>query len=566
MVWFQEKPQMLQYELSRLAAIGAQVNVDQNALDADKVVLSVKYKIDNNELEFQCEFPPAYPYFPPEISCRNFPEGRHLEPFGKTLCTFADKNNSWNIAEDTLAGLFENQITEIYRIHKDSSRVSEHEDALEGYQPSGQLVTEPYSVVVLTSDIPQLSGRGTGFIHVNFINRIRLFNDSEAEPFSGCLTTAFDSEGMLAFEDKTDYYQRFKTKLPIRWIKLPTPLASVDPSGIFHQVVSVYPDLQTPSYVRLKKTNIDIIAVCFDEESTRGNFEQNWLFLIRRSYKIKKVVREQFTLVKSDYLHPTQLLARTPRLVGLVDKTVTIIGLGALGSQVAFQLARAGVKKLILIDRDHLQLGNLSRWIAGLPYIGMPKVQAVAQVLHSNFIGLQIEVLNCDVGGFSKIPTQNGTVVDIDTFLRDSIVAKSDLVIDCSAMLNVNQYISNLSKSKNTDFIWCSATNGGWGGIVGRSPASFETDVWMQYNLEHSQRSIATEPSDFIQPKGCFHPTFTGTGVDLDSISNMASRMAISMLQGEKYGVLDCDVYILNQWIDESPIAPEWEGIKYCER
>src|SRR5699024_11827743 len=45
----------------------------------------------------------------------------------------------------------------------------------------------------------------------------------------------------------------------------------------------------------------------------------------------------------------------------LAEKTVLIVGVGALGSLSSEMLTRAGVKKLILIDRDFVELTNLQR-------------------------------------------------------------------------------------------------------------------------------------------------------------------------------------------------------------
>src|SRR3989338_6832225 len=45
----------------------------------------------------------------------------------------------------------------------------------------------------------------------------------------------------------------------------------------------------------------------------------------------------------------------------LRQSTVAIVGLGALGSVSAQLLARAGIGKLILIDRDIVELSNLQR-------------------------------------------------------------------------------------------------------------------------------------------------------------------------------------------------------------
>lgn len=562
MNWFIDKPEMLQDELDRLAAIGAEYIVDENAKSIGRIVLTVKYKICDDKLDFVCTYPAEYPYFPPIITCDNFPPGRHLEPSGKSLCTFADKDNTWNISHDTLAGLLKNQITDIYQIHKDPAVISVHEDKLEGYQPSGQLLAEPNSVILVTSDFKPDESIGRGYIQSCSIK------DGKSEPIRACFSQIFNNEGILLFQDETDFSKcfSFNSKLPVRWCKLSEPLSCTNPDGIFRQVITEFPELKNPSRFNFGKIEVDIIAVCFLEESNRGEQEYNWLFLVRRSFKRNRETFEKLSIIRSDHLHPKYLLARTPSLIGLAGKTVTIVGLGALGSQVAFQLARAGVKRFNFIDKDYLQIGNLQRWLFGLPYIGISKVNAVATYLHSGYTGLTIQSFNFDIGCNQTISLRAGEEVLLSEFLRDEIVQKSDLVIDCSAMLNINQYLSMLCKSNKVDFVWCSATNGAWGGIIGRSPAHYSKDVWLDFNQKYGEKQIpevASEPSGFVQPKGCFHPTFTGTGFDLDTISNMASRLSVSMLQGSKYGQFDDDVFVVEQWNDGSPIAPKWKGFKF---
>lgn len=563
MVWFIDKPEILQDELARLAAIGAQYEIDEHAKGQGELVVKVKYRIDDDDLDFTCIYPSAYPYFPPIISSHNFPPGRHLEPFGKTICTFADKNNDWNIAKDTLAGLLQTQVTQIYEIHKSPTVISENEDKFEGYQPSGQLVVEPRSVIVITTNTENLPNRGRGYLQISFVRGAKLFNDSDAECFAGCFKAASDEQGKLVFEDETEYHKRFSTRHPVRWVKLSTPLNAVDPDGILRQVISECPELALPSFSQLGKVEADIIGVCFGEETSRGNIQCSWLFLVRRKWRKNKREYTKSSIVRADYLHPDQLYARTPRLLGLANKTVTLIGLGALGSQVAFQLARAGIKELILIDKDYLQLGNLSRWSAGLPLVGATKVQAMANILHSNFVGMKIRGYEVEIGTNGRFKLEDGSIVGEYEFLQQEIIRKSDLVVDCSAMSNINQYLSSLCNEQATDFVWCSATNGAWGGIVGRSPGVYAHDVWFRFNEKHAKDVISTEPSGFVQPKGCFHPTFTGAGFDLDTVSNMASRIAVSMLQGETYGQFGDDVYIMEQWADGKPIVPTWKGFNY---
>ena len=57
--------------------------------------------------------------------------------------------------------------------------------------------------------------------------------------------------------------------------------------------------------------------------------------------------------------------------------TVAICGLGGLGSNIAFALARAGVGKLILIDFDSVDITNLHRQQYKASQIGMNKTNAL---------------------------------------------------------------------------------------------------------------------------------------------------------------------------------------------
>ena len=61
--------------------------------------------------------------------------------------------------------------------------------------------------------------------------------------------------------------------------------------------------------------------------------------------------------------------------------TVAVCGLGGLGSNIAFALARAGVGKLILIDFDIVDITNLHRQQYKANQIGMSKTQALKENL-----------------------------------------------------------------------------------------------------------------------------------------------------------------------------------------
>ena len=61
--------------------------------------------------------------------------------------------------------------------------------------------------------------------------------------------------------------------------------------------------------------------------------------------------------------------------------TIAICGLGGLGSNIAYALARAGIGKLILIDFDRVDVTNLHRQQYKAKQVGKYKTQALAENL-----------------------------------------------------------------------------------------------------------------------------------------------------------------------------------------
>ena len=76
--------------------------------------------------------------------------------------------------------------------------------------------------------------------------------------------------------------------------------------------------------------------------------------------------------------------ARFPKemQVKLKDARVAIAGLGGLGSNIAVMLARSGVGQLLLVDYDVVDVTNLNRQMYYIQQLGMPKAQALPEILY----------------------------------------------------------------------------------------------------------------------------------------------------------------------------------------
>jgi len=72
------------------------------------------------------------------------------------------------------------------------------------------------------------------------------------------------------------------------------------------------------------------------------------------------------------------LLERSGAELSLRDKTIAVIGCGAVGSRIAEQLALSGLGHIILVDNDRLSQDNIYRHVLGGSAIGDLKAKAMA--------------------------------------------------------------------------------------------------------------------------------------------------------------------------------------------
>ncbi|MGQ4892525.1 MAG: HesA/MoeB/ThiF family protein [Candidatus Njordarchaeia archaeon] len=148
---------------------------------------------------------------------------------------------------------------------------------------------------------------------------------------------------------------------------------------------------------------------------------------------------------KNEKMHEVPLMFSRILMAGinplsLSNKTVTIFGLGGLGVVVAEIMARLGVGKLILVDRDVVSLENLNRLGYDISDLDKPKVEALRKKLE----------------GIKK--ARDGLKIEIETHYVDiiawerlgEIIRESDLVFTCldnlEARLEVNYWVVKYKK------------------------------------------------------------------------------------------------------------------------
>lgn len=97
----------------------------------------------------------------------------------------------------------------------------------------------------------------------------------------------------------------------------------------------------------------------------------------------------------------------------LQASSAMVVGLGNVGGPAALELARAGVGKLVLVDRDEVAPENDSRGIFRARHAAMPKAIAAAAVIAEVVPGVEIEAV----------------VGDIRTEVPDALFSASDALL-----------------------------------------------------------------------------------------------------------------------------------------
>lgn len=117
----------------------------------------------------------------------------------------------------------------------------------------------------------------------------------------------------------------------------------------------------------------------------------------------------------ADKYHHEAIYRGAEQVAKLVNQQLTICGVGALGSQLADNLARQGFRQLRAIDRDRVEEHNVGTQLYGESEVGAWKVEALRQRLF-RATGVEIEALRKELSDRSaRSLLQPGGLV-IDTF------------------------------------------------------------------------------------------------------------------------------------------------------
>ncbi|MDP1738051.1 MAG: ThiF family adenylyltransferase [Caulobacter sp.] len=290
-----------------------------------------------------------------------------------------------------------------------------------------------------------------------------------------------------------------------------------------------------------------------------------WLFIVSDRDPDTKARRHR--LVRG-YRIPEDLQVRVPVAAALTGKKVLVLGVGALGSFAATELARAGVASLTLIDSDAVEPGNSVRWPLGRPYWGLPKVWALAQFVMVNYPATTVHHEIWRVGAAdAQKPVEGYFYADDADRLRQFILA-ADVVVDASASTECQQAVAYFCRKLGKPLVIGYATEGAAGGVVAKFPADSAAcficlhDHWKDDGFPLP----AVDKAGTIVPLGCNQPTFTGGSFDLQEVSLEIVRSAVSLLAPNAYEPGAWQVAVLSHSDDGTRQLPRWRGTTLSPR
>lgn len=126
-----------------------------------------------------------------------------------------------------------------------------------------------------------------------------------------------------------------------------------------------------------------------------------------------------------------------PQVSKRQNMRVLVLGGGALGSPVVEHLARSGIGRIILLDKDTLEPANLGRHILGIESIGKSKAEAIAKRI------------NADLPSSIVIPHE----VSVEEWIQEHTLIGVDIVLDLTGEPNVRFHIDEARKQYSCPLI-----------------------------------------------------------------------------------------------------------------
>jgi len=232
-------------------------------------------------------------------------------------------------------------------------------------------------------------------------------------------------------------------------------------------------------------------------------------------YSTEAVYQEYFT---DGYFHMRNK-GRAERDV-LKKASISIVGCGALGSEASDALSKAGIGRILLVDKDEIRAHNSIRHCLGIDEISLPKVYGMARhiVLHNPFVDTDIKHTNI-------------LQSKLEDYLPEGNIGLSTIADD-----NIEAYLNEQATIEGRTVFYCRALRGGKAARMFRViPQKDACKACLSlYSKEEGASFIDIEEDQELPAitNECNNPVRPASAADLKIIAGIFSRIVIDYLQG----------------------------------
>ncbi|MGY4498051.1 hypothetical protein ACVWYH_001982 [Bradyrhizobium sp. GM24.11] len=515
-------------ELDAFMAANVEPRVDPDALQDRRLILDFEWPHEGGFLSLRAMYPDSYPFLRPQVQLLDpapFRTRRHVAPDG-TVCLIGRDSRQWT-SSLTVPALLGEKLVDALEAKENEDQQGEPPEVWWNGTPTEDL---PYCLIETTWDL-WTRGIDRGQLTVKYTMEE---GQADAPRLRAAITRVFRADGgvLAEWNSRPPMFLRGDNvgELTIPWERLdkaPFP----DNEDALRSLIGSAVASSSPIFrsSRLSARQFRFNAFLYPSELEWKRQGDGWLFAL--SHGTKKGFQGRKPImggaVRTLRAGLSDLTSRAPYASALRNKTVCVIGTGAIGAPVAIDLARNGINELRMLDSDILEPGNSVRWPLGASAWGRSKVEALDAFIKSEFPYCDVHIIKHQLGSQSqKYPFRD------ERALADAVEG-ADLVIDATAAYWTMAFIHDFTAQRGLPLIAMHASPPVTGGVVvlygseGGCPACL-LHAW-------DDGSIAKPPgigdsTGLVQPPGCSERTFTGMSYDLWEISLHAARVASAFL------------------------------------
>lgn len=569
MFWWEENRQRYDEELAAFARRGASFEVDTDKRASGSLVLAVNWPVDGGVLELEVRYPHFFPFFRPAVATSGISLRYHQAPYRGDLCLLPQMTGAWR-PEDLVADYLFEQLPKVIEAGASEAKDDVHHMEVHQAEPrSGYYTYSPGSYLLIDGGWQVPLSSDSGILLVGTGGKVSLSAaDSIRNGLRGAVLEVQDQAGRTIVSLDKALGSRFEgATFKAHWVRLSAAPEGKDENCFWEALKREFPKVFAESVRKSEKNGEGVVGFLFAEEAAyRGASSDGWVFLNYFGANKKGNPRTRIYLSRAERAGSNDLFSRVPELSPLRTKRIAFAGLGCIGAQSAVEFAKSGIGELRFLEGDTVSAGNSCRWPLGTPYYAGHKISALSSFLVANYPYTSIGPSFPLVLGNPYNPPEEKP-------LLEKWLDGADLVFDASAEVGVQHLLSTLAREKKIPYILIETRPGGWGGVVARIVPGGNG---CYYCLCHYFRDGALgkeggfkippqKKDDFHQPQGCLSPTFTAASFDVEEVSLLGVRMAVSLLCGGKTGAYpyfkeDVAVLALRDEAGETVHFPQWKG------